>query len=82
MDHEDGQKPGAFEKRVFRLAVYETPGTILVVLGAYAKFWADGNAFMPVLNNPAVHNAMLAIGLTIWLATWTEFFKLFKKNKR
>jgi hypothetical protein len=82
MKYDNEQKPSAFEKRVFRLAVCETPGTILVLLGAYAKFWADGNAFMPVLNNPGVHNAMLAIGLTIWLATWTEFFNLSKKNKR
>jgi len=81
MRHEEEQKRSAFEKRIFRLVVYETPGTILVLLGAYAKFWADGDAFMPLLNDPGVHNAMLAIGLTIWLATWTKFFKLFKKNK-
>ena len=66
---------------MFRLAVYETPGTVLVLLGAYGRFWADGDAFWPVLNNPGITNAMLAIGITIWLATWTEFFKLFK-NKR
>lgn len=80
MSADDETKRKAFERRIYRLAVYETPGTILVVLGAYGRFWAEGDAFWPLLNSPAVHNSMLAIGITIWLATWTEFFKLVKKK--
>lgn len=80
MRFEDEEKQKVFERRLFRLAVFETPGTVLVGLGAYGKFWAKGDAFWSVLNNPFAVNVMLAVGITIWLACWTEFFKL-SRNK-
>ncbi len=66
---------------MIRLAIYETPGTILVVLGLYGKFWANGDAFVEFLNDQNNVNLVLTIGIVIWLYCWTEFIKLFR-NKR
>tara|TARA_R100001143_G_C3357145_1_gene133160 strand:+ start:1984 stop:2229 length:246 start_codon:yes stop_codon:yes gene_type:complete len=80
METDEEKSKKLWEIRMFRLAVYETPGTILVLLGAYGKFWADGDAFWSALNNPTVVNVMLAIGITIWLASWTEFIKMIRNK--
>ncbi len=64
-----------------RLAIYETAGTVLVLLGLYGRYWADGDAFVEFLNDQSKVNIVLTIGIVIWLYCWTEAIKLFR-NKR
>ncbi|MDC1437181.1 hypothetical protein N8303_08080 [Gammaproteobacteria bacterium] len=66
---------------MIRLVIYETAGTILVVLGLYGKFWANGEAFADFLNDQTNVNLILTIGIVTWLYCWTEAIKLFR-NKR
>ena len=56
------------EKQITRTAIIDTPGTIMVGLGLYAKFGSGGNAFHPLLNNMLIVHAMLAVGtaIVIW----------------
>ncbi|MGH1487290.1 MAG: hypothetical protein ACRBCI_13840 [Cellvibrionaceae bacterium] len=53
------------DKKIFLQQFFDAPGTIMVGLGLYAKFAANGNAFLPLLNNPNVVNGMLVMGVTI-----------------
>lgn len=68
-------------KKMLRLALYEMPGTVLVALGLYGKFWARGDAFVAFLNDPQNVNLILTIGIVIWLYCWTEFIKLLRNNR-
>ena len=65
---------------MIRLAIYETLGTIFVVLGLYGKFWANEDAFIGFLNDQNNVNVILTIGSVIWLYCWTEFIK-YLRNK-
>ncbi len=49
-------------KEMQKISIMDTPGVILVGLGLYGKFGANGNAFHPLLNDPDVINTMLIIG--------------------
>lgn len=49
-------------KSMSRIALLEAPGTILLALALYGKFGANGNAFHPALNDPAVTTGMAIIG--------------------
>lgn len=50
----NNQQQTPFEKKMLRLAIYELPGSILVVLGLYGRYWAEGDAFLPFLNDPQI----------------------------
>mgnify|MGYP003624236983 CR=1 FL=1 len=76
----NNQQQSPFEKGLIRLAIYELPGTILVVLGLYGRYWAEGDAFLPFLNDQQIVNYMLTAGIVIWLYCWTEFIKLVRNK--
>jgi hypothetical protein len=76
----NNQPEDLITKKMLRLPLYEMPGTVLVVLGLYGKFWAKGDAFMDFLNDQGNVNLILTIGIVIWLYCWTEFFKLMRNK--
>ncbi|ARN74028.1 hypothetical protein [Oceanicoccus sagamiensis] len=55
----------AIGKEITRVALIDALGSILVGLGLYAKFVANGNAFHPLLNDGTVVNIMLGTGAVI-----------------
>ena len=56
------------DKEMIKVSLIDTPGSIMVGLGLYAKFGSNGDAFHPLLNNESFVNGMLAIGagIVIW----------------
>ncbi|NVK38383.1 MAG: hypothetical protein HWE18_10685 [Gammaproteobacteria bacterium] len=52
-------------KEMQKIGIMDTPGAILVGLGLYGKFGANGNAFHPLLNDPSIINTMLVVGGSI-----------------
>lgn len=69
MDKEERIK--AIQKEIIKVSVLESPGTILLGLGLYAKFAANGDAFIPLLNNQDIVNAILILGgaIIVWGAS-------------
>jgi hypothetical protein len=67
MDNETKEKIAKLQKQIIVTSLYEAPGAVLVGLGVYAKFAANGNAFLSILNNQTVVNSMLMIGVAIML---------------
>ncbi|WP_333606711.1 hypothetical protein [Arsukibacterium sp.] len=70
------------EKEFIKVALIDAPGTILFGLGLYGKFAADGDAFIPMLNNQQLVNAFLLLGAAIM--AWGAFMmiKLAKEKSR
>ncbi|HAC34900.1 MAG TPA: hypothetical protein DCF45_10320 [Gammaproteobacteria bacterium] len=56
------------DRDIVLTGIIDAPGSLLVGLGLYAKFAANGDAFHPLLNNQDVVNLMLAVGgaILIW----------------
>jgi hypothetical protein len=54
-----------FDREIVRIAILEAPGAVLLGLGLYGRFEADGKAFIDILNNPDVVNGMLVAGAAI-----------------
>jgi hypothetical protein len=50
------------DKEFKKVQLFEMPGPIMVGLGLYGKFGADGGAFHPFLNDPTNINILLIIG--------------------
>ncbi len=61
------EKIKEIEKRIALIGVIDAPGAVLVGLGLYAKFEANGNAFHPLLNDMDIVHAMLGIGTAIMI---------------
>ncbi len=70
------------EKKITIQGLMDAPGSILVGLGLYAKFAANGDAFHPILNNATVVNVMLAVGVSIMLWGGYNFIKLTSEKTR
>jgi len=72
----------SIQKKITLVALAETPGFILVGLGGYAKFVANGNAFHPLLNDPSIVNIMLGVGISIMAICALTILKLAKKRTK
>jgi hypothetical protein len=59
------------DKEIIKIGIIDAPGTIMLGLGLYAKFAANGNAFHPILNNHTVVNALIFAGAAIMV--WGAF---------
>jgi len=70
------QRIKTIEKETIKTAILESPGTLMVGLGLYAKFAANGDAFLPILNDDSVVNGMLFIGAAIMLWGSYKIFTL------
>ena len=52
----------AIKSQILKIQIIEAPGSILFGLGLYGMFVADGDAFLPILNDPSYVNLFLVIG--------------------
>lgn len=50
------------DKELKMAALIDAPGSVLVGVGLYGKFGANGDAFLPFLNNQNNVNIMLLVG--------------------
>lgn len=55
------------DKELIKVSIIDAPGSIMLGLGLYVKFAADGEAFLPILNNESVVNFMLVAGAAIMI---------------
>ena len=76
------QRIKEIDKGILRVAVIDFPGTVLVGLALYAIFAADGDAFLPILNNQTVVYVMLAVGAAIMLWGFLRTVALIQERAR
>lgn len=74
------QRIREIDRQIIVISAIDAPGTILLGLGLYGKFAADGEAFHPLLNEQAVVNSMLLLGLVIMIWCGGRILKLSKEK--
>lgn len=69
------------KKELITVLIVSFTAVLIFALGLYAKFVANGEAFLPILNNQLVVNIMLVLGAS--LMTWTSYktFALAKQKR-
>ncbi len=68
------------DKEFIKVQIFEAPGTIMLGLGLYGKFGADGNAFHPFLNDPTNINILLILGAVIMAWGGYKSFTLLREK--
>jgi hypothetical protein len=53
------------DKEMIKVGIIDALGSIMVGLGLYGKFAANGNAFLPILNDESVVNFLLGVGAAV-----------------
>ena len=76
------QRVKEIEKQLVMTGIIDAPGTILTGLGLYGKFIAKGDAIHPILNNMAVVDTMIVVGVAIIVWCGNRFFGLIKEKSR
>lgn len=71
-----------FRDALLNLALWDLPASLCVGLGLYGKFFADGDAFAPWLNDHSNLNALLAAGVAIWVVAGYRAIILVVNNNR
>jgi len=70
------------KKKMTTVAIIDMPASVMLGLGLYGKFAANGNAFHPMLNNADVVNSLLILGGAIMSFCAFKFVSLtIQKNK-
>ncbi|MBE9564988.1 MAG: hypothetical protein IMF17_07055 [Proteobacteria bacterium] len=67
-------------KKIVLTQVIGTPGAILLGLGIYGMFGANGDAFHPLLNDEIFVKNILIIGAAIEIWQFYVLIPLFKKR--
>ena len=70
------------QREFIKVGIIDAPGSILIGLGLYGKFAANGDAFHPFLNSDSNLNAMLAVGGAIWAWGMYRIIKITMKKRR
>ena len=70
------------KKRIIMLQLVGAPGAILLGLGLYGMFGANGNAFHPLLNNKNVVAGLVILGIAIEIWQFVVLIPLVKKQIR
>jgi hypothetical protein len=76
------QRLKEIEKKIVWVAIIDFPGAVLAGLALYAIFNANGDAFLPILNNETVVYAMLAVGAAIMLWGSMKTLSLVRERAR
>ncbi len=68
------------KKKIIILNLLGTPGLILLGLGLYGLFGANGDAFHPALNNSNVIYSFIGVGAVSQIWEFTRYLSLLKKK--
>ena len=70
------------KKKIIKTQLIGTPGAILIGLGLYGMFGANGDAFHPLLNNEVFVQRILIIGAVIEIWQFYVLMPLFKRQSK
>ena len=70
------------KKKIVKTQIIGAPGAILLGLGLYGMFGANGGAFHPLLNDKSIVNSLLIVGVAIELWQLYVLIPLFKKQSK
>lgn len=70
------------EQEFVKVAIIDTPGTVMVGLGLYEKFGSEGEALLPFLNDPNNVNIMIMVGAAIMVWGVSRIIALSRERVR
>ncbi len=76
------QRIREIDKEIKKVGIIDAPGSIMVGLGLYAKLAANGDAFLPILNDQSFVNMILVFGGAIMLWGAYKTFTLVRERAR
>jgi hypothetical protein len=76
------QRIKEIDKQIAKVGIIDAPGSIMVGLGLYAKFIANGDAFLPILNDQSFVNMILVFGAAIMIWGAYRTFTLVRERAR
>lgn len=68
--------------KIVKTQMLGAPGLILLGFGLYGMFGAQGNAFLPLLNDQNVVYGMLGVGAVIQIWQYIKVIPLLKKQSQ
>lgn len=68
-------------RQLIRITILEAPAMALLGLALYAKFFADGDAFHPLLNDATFINGLFVLGGLLLLMSAKQFIDWVKTRK-
>ena len=69
------------QKEIIKVNIIDAPACILVGLGLYGKFGANGDAFHPLLNDASTTTWMLILGGAVCVWSAFKIFSLAKEKR-
>ena len=70
------------QKNIFKLNLIGSFGAILLGLGLYGIFGADGDAFHPLLNDSNFVYGILTVGVVIQIWEFSKLIPLLKRKHK
>lgn len=81
MTNQHSDEIKALQREMIKVSILEAPGSVLLGLGLYARFGADGEPFLPILADESVVMGMLVAGGAIVLWGSLRFVMIGKRRK-
>jgi len=76
------QKIAQIDKRILTARLLDIPGTVMFGLAIYARFYANGDAFISFLNTPKIVDSMFIVGAVLMCWGGYRIFKLKRERAR
>lgn len=70
------------KSKILQVQLFGAPGAIVLGLGLYGLFGANGNAFHPVLNDMRIVYSLIAAGATIEIWQFMQLLPLLKQQAK
>lgn len=75
------QQIASLDKKLIKVAAYDTPGLLMLALGLHGKFASEGEALHPLLNDSSIVNGMLLFGGIVVFLCAKEIFTILRQKK-
>lgn len=82
MNSNDEDELNSIKRKIIKASIIGSPGAILLGLGLYGMFGANGNAFHPLLNDNNIVNGLLFFGVAIELWQFYVLIPLYKRQAK
>ena len=82
MAKHNGQQLAAIKREILKTQLFGIPAALLLGLGLYGLFAANGNAFHPLLDNRNIVYAMLIAGVILEVLQMYRLIPVLKEQAR
>lgn len=82
MNNQDDQPLRQIKSKILQVQLFGAPGAMILGLGLYGLFGANGNAFHPLLNDMRVVYSLIAAGVAMELWQFMQLLPLLRQQAK